>query len=185
MSHSHHVRCAIVRVLTTAALLGAAAAGGCAGPLNQQDGPLGDQPSDLPDLAAVPAPAPPGPGPATTTLDRSNWPVVTVRAPRRQVETEPYYFEPALMTSGSGEPARNGGAYPDRETVLQGPSRGDAMAAEAVWGPFWTAGELVMWPVRMVGQPPWVTTRQPIQEAEVLPPAQRAATYDPRWTVAP
>ena len=55
MSHSHHVRCAIVRVLTTAALLGAAAAGGCAGPLNQQDGPLGDQPSDLPDLAAVPA----------------------------------------------------------------------------------------------------------------------------------
>lgn len=175
-------------------MIGAAAAlvaGGCTGSLNQQNGLIGVSGGGLPDLAgaraAVASGAAAGDGAGAgasaaagdaagsplTGLDRRAWPVVVVEVPAGQVEHQPVYFEPIVLANGT---ARTKDDAPTAATVLQGPSDGGSLLAEAAAAPFIFAGELVISPVRMILQPPWTTIRAPASH-----PAQAMPASSTMW----
>lgn len=147
------------RAVTGAAVVAATIVGAACAPTNQPDGLLGVAGGGCPDLGPAPADAgASAPSAPLTGLDRRAWPTITVEAPANQVEHQPTYFEPLPLASG---PARNTGAAPTTATVLQGPSDGGSLLLEAGVAPFVFAGELVIFPVRMIVQPPWTTVRGP------------------------
>lgn len=126
----------------------------------------------LPDLEGAPPPATPSrsAGPSVQSLDRRNWQVVTVAAPRGQVEHQPTYDEPLVLNGGS---ARNGETFPTAQSAMAGGATVDAAAGEGALEAGWPAVMLVLVPFRMVtGEAPWITMQAPQQAAGVLPPSQ-------------
>lgn len=148
-------------------------AGGC---LNDSDTLVDAGPNPTPDLnppADVP-PATRSAGPSLKSLDRRNWDVVRVEAPRGQVQHQPTYAEPLVLNGGS---ARNGETFPTVGDAMQLGSPADAAAAEGALEAGWPAVLLVVSPVRMVlGMPPWLTMQGPAQADGTLPPSQRGET---------
>ena len=148
-------------------------AGGC---LNDSDTLVDAGPDPTPDLnppAEVP-PATRSAGPSLKSLDRRNWDVVRVEAPRGQVQHQPTYAEPLVLNGGS---ARNGETCPTVGDAMQLGSPADAAAAEGALEAGWPAVLLVVSPVRMVlGMPPWLTLQGPAQADGTLPPSQRGET---------
>jgi len=140
--------------------------------LNDSDTLTDAGPDPLPDLAGEPPPVTPtrSAGPSVQGLDRRNWQVVTVAAPRGQVEHQPTYDEPLVM---NGNAARNGDAFPTPQSAMDGGAEIDAAAAEGALEAGWPAVMLVLSPFRMVtGEAPWITMQAPQQAAGVLPASQ-------------
>ena len=139
--------------------------------LNNSDTLTGAGPDPLPDLApTTPETTTRSTGPSLKGLDRRNWEVVTVAAPRGQVERQPTYDEPLVMNGGD---ARNGKTFPTVTDAMRLGSDPGAAAEEGALEAGWPAAMLVLSPVRMVmGQPPWLTMQSPQQASGVLPPAQ-------------
>ena len=154
------------------ALLAALVAPALSACLNDTDTITGAGPDPLPDLSPAAAAGPPtrSAGPSVTGLDRRNWSVVTIAAPRGQVEHQPTYADPLVLNGG---PARNGETFPNASDAMQlGSDPGDA-AREGVLEAGWPAVLLVLSPVRMVtGEPPWLTVRAPEQASGVMPTSQ-------------
>lgn len=144
-----------------------------AGCLNDSD-TLVDAGSDpTPDLdppAHVP-PATRSPGPSVKGLDRRNWEVVQVSAPRGQVQHQPTYAEPLVLNGGD---ARNGESFPTTADAMALGAPVGAAAGEGALEAGWPAVLLVVSPARMVmGMPPWMTMQGPAQANGMLPVAQR------------
>jgi hypothetical protein len=144
-----------------------------AGCLNDSD-TLVDAGSDpTPDLnppAQVPPPTRSA-GPSVQGLDRRNWDVVQVAAPRGQVQHQPTYAEPLVFNGGD---ARNGKTFPTTSDAMTLGAPVDAAASEGALEAGWPAVLLVVAPARMVlGMPPWLTMQGPAQADGVLPAAQR------------
>lgn len=157
-------------------------AGGC---LNDSDTLVDAGPDPTPDLNPpdqVP-PATRSAGPSVNGLDRRNWEVVRVEAPRGQVQHQPTYSEPLVLNGGG---ARNGETFPTTNDALQLGTPADAAAAEGALEAGWPAVLLVVSPVRMVlGMPPWLTMQGPAQADGTLPPVQRAEAPGLwRWVAA-
>jgi len=153
--------------------------------LNDSDTIDGAGPGQLPDLAPEPTtPLYNSSGPSVKSLDRRNWEVVTIDAPRGQVEHRPTYAEPLVLNGGS---ARNGETFPTATSAMQLGTKPDAAAAEGALEAGWPAVLLVASPARMLmGMPPWMTMRGPNQASGVLPPSQtqdNGAMW--MWVVAP
>lgn len=144
-------------------------AGGC---LNDSDTLVDAGPDPTPDLnppAEVP-PATRSAGPSLKSLDRRNWDVVRVEAPRGQVQHQPTYAEPLVLNGG---PSRNGETFPTTQSAMQGGASPDAAAAEGALEAGWPAVLLVLSPFRMVaGEPPWLTMQAPQAAEGVLPASQ-------------
>lgn len=140
--------------------------------LNDSDTITGAGPDPLPDLAGDPPPAQPtrSTGPSLQGLDRRNWQMVTVAAPRGQVEHQPTYAEPLVLEGGL---ARNGEAFPTVESAMKGGASVDAAAAEGALEAGWPAVLLVVSPFRMVtGEAPWIIVQSPQDASGALPPSQ-------------
>lgn len=153
--------------------------------LNDSDTISGTGPDAIPDLAPQPAPAVHhSAGPSVQGLDRRNWSVVTIDAPRGQVEHQPTYAEPLVFNGGA---ARNGDLFPTPDSALRLGTPVDDAAAEGALEAGWPAVLLVASPARMVlGMPPWMTMRGPDQASGTLPSAQardNGAMW--MWVVAP
>ena len=139
--------------------------------LNNTDTLTGAGSDPLPDLAPEsPTAVTRSAGPSVNGLDRRNWAVVTVAAPRGQVERQPTYDEPLVMNGGD---ARNGRTFPTVADAMRLGSDPGAAAEEGALEAGWPAALLVFSPVRMVmGEPPWLTVRSPQQAEGVMPTAQ-------------
>ncbi|MBX3355058.1 MAG: hypothetical protein KF724_05100 [Phycisphaeraceae bacterium] len=145
--------------------------------MNMENGLLDAEPGALPDLhgkAQVQDIASSG-EPSLRGLDRRHWDPVIIRVPGGQVEHQPTYFEPVLLASG---PARNTGAAPTTDTVLEGASDGGSLAIETVAAPFIFGGELLILPIRAIIDPPWSVHRAP---STPRPSAAESAPVDWRW----
>jgi len=153
--------------------------------LNDSDTITGAGADPLPDLGEqTSTPARNSTGSSVQGLDRRNWSVVTIDAPRGQVEHQPTYAEPLVLNGG---PARNGETFPTSTSALQLGTPVNAAAAEGALEIGWPAVLLVASPARMImGMPPWMTMRGPQQASGVLPTAQ---TGDQQqlwmWVVTP
>jgi hypothetical protein len=126
----------------------------------------------IPDLnSPMPSMAPAAASPASLNgLDRRNWDVQVVDAPRGQVQARPTYSEVLVL---NGTDARDGKSFPTvADSLYLSSSVGDA-ATEGAAAIVWPAFLLVVSPVRMAtGQPPWLIVDQPMQAIGVLPPSQ-------------
>ena len=126
----------------------------------------------IPDLnSPMPSTAPAAASPASLKgLDRRNWDVQVVDAPRGQVQARPTYSELLVL---NGTDARDGKSFPTvADSLYLSSSVGDA-ATEGAAAVVWPAFLLVVSPVRMAtGQPPWLIVDQPMQAIGVLPPSQ-------------
>jgi hypothetical protein len=142
-----------------------------AGCLNASDSLTGVEHDALPDLGPEATPqAVDSKGPSVRGLDRRNWPVTVVAAPRGQVEHQPTYAEPFVMNGGD---ARNGETFPTVADAMQRGTPLDRAAAEGAVESVWPAVLMIASPARMVlGMPPWLTMQGPRQPQGVLPPAQ-------------
>jgi len=142
-----------------------------AGCLNANDSITGAQDDALPDLGPEPTPrAVNSTGPSVQGLDRRNWPVMVVAAPRGQVEHQPTYAEPFVMNGGD---ARNGETFPSVADAMRLGTPVDKAAAEGAVESVWPAVLMIASPARMaLGMPPWLTVRGPAQPQGVLPAAQ-------------
>jgi hypothetical protein len=126
----------------------------------------------IPDLnSPMPSTAPAAASPASLKgLDRRNWDVQVVDAPRGQVQARPTYSELLLL---NGTDARDGKTFPTVADSLYLSSSVGAAATEGAADVVWPAFLLVISPVRMAtGQPPWLVVDQPMQAVGVLPPNQ-------------
>lgn len=140
--------------------------------LNDTDTLTDAGPDPLPDLEGAPPPTTPSrsTGPSVQGLDRRNWQIVTVAAPRGQVEHQPTYDEPLVLNGG---PARNGDTFPTTQSSMDGGATVDAAAGEGALEAGWPAVMLVLAPFRMVtGEAPWITLQAPQQAAGTMPPSQ-------------
>jgi hypothetical protein len=143
--------------------------GGC---LNQSNTLTHAGNDPIPDLnSPMPSTAPAAASPASLKgLDRRNWDVQVVDAPRGQVEARPTYSELLLL---NGTDARDGKTFPTVADSLYLSSSVGAAATEGAADVVWPAFLLVISPVRMAtGQPPWLVVDQPMQAVGVLPPNQ-------------
>ena len=134
----------------------------------------------IPDLnSPMPSTAPPAASPASLKgLDRRNWDVQVVDAPRGQVQARPTYSELLLL---NGTDARDGKTFPTVADSLYISSSVGAAATEGAADVVWPAFLLVVSPVRMAtGQPPWLIVDQPMQAVGVLPASQTRGT-DGLW----
>ena len=156
----------LIRSLTLTAI--ALALSAC---LNDSDTITDAGPGQLPDLAPEKdRPLYNSSGPSVTSLDRRNWEVVTIEAPRGQVQHQPTYAEPLVLNGGS---ARNGETFPTATSAMQLGTKPDAAASEGALEAGWPAVLLVASPARMLmGMSPWMTMRGPNQASGVLPPSQ-------------
>jgi hypothetical protein len=156
----------------TITLLAACAVAPLSACLNNSDTLANAGPDPLPDLQPAATPGAPtrSAGPSVTGLDRRNWQVVQVAAPRGQVQRQPTYDEPLVLNGGS---ARNGDTFPTTADAMKLGSDPGAAASEGALEAGWPAVMLVLSPVRMVlGEPPWLTMQSPQQASGVLPPSQ-------------
>ncbi len=127
--------------------------------------PIPDLNSPMPSTA--PAAASP---PSLKGLDRRNWDVQVVDAPRGQVQTRPSYSEVLVL---NGTDARDGKTFPTVADSLYLSSSVGAAATEGAAAVVWPAFLLLVSPVRMAtGQPPWLIIDGPKQAVGVLPPSQ-------------
>ena len=145
---------------------------GLAGCLNQSNTLTHAGNDPIPDLnSPMPSMAPAAASPASLKgLDRRNWDVQVVDAPRGQVQARPTYSELLVL---NGTDARDGKSFPTvADSLYLSSSVGDA-ATEGAAAVVWPAFLLVVSPVRMAtGQPPWLIVDQPMQAVGVLPPSQ-------------
>lgn len=145
---------------------------GLAGCLNQSNTLTHAGNDPIPDLnSPMPSTAPAAASPASLKgLDRRNWDVQVVDAPRGQVQARPTYSELLVL---NGTDARDGKSFPTvADSLYLSSSVGDA-ATEGAAAVVWPAFLLVVSPVRMAtGQPPWLIVDQPMQAIGVLPPSQ-------------
>ena len=130
--------------------------GACTGHLNQSDGLLGTQLTDL--EGRVPGAFPGNETPSLNGLDRSAWERTTVRVERRQVESLPSYTSTVLYDHST---ARERGERPTITGVLEGDGSGYRASAEAFSSPVFAALDLLMMPVRLVTSPPLRIERAP------------------------
>ena len=140
--------------------------GGC---LNQSNTLTHAGNDPIPDLnSPMPSTAPAAASPASLKgLDRRNWDVQVVDAPRGQVEARPTYSELLLL---NGTDARDGKTFPTVADSLYLSSSVGAAATDGAADVVWPAFLLVISPVRMAtGQPPWLVVDQPMQAVGVLP----------------
>ncbi len=140
--------------------------GGC---LNQSNTLTHAGNDPIPDLnSPMPSTAPAAASPASLKgLDRRNWDVQVVDAPRGQVEARPTYSELLLL---NGTDARDGKTFPTVADSLYLSSSVGAAATDGAADVVWPAFLLVISPVRMAtGQPPWLIVDQPMQAVGVLP----------------
>ena len=143
-----------------------------AGCLNQSNTLTHAGNDPLPDLnSPMPSTAPPAASPASLKgLDRRNWAVQVIDAPRGQVQARPTYSELLLL---NGTDARDGKTFPTVADSLYLSSSVGAAATEGAADVVWPAFLLVVSPVRMAtGQPPWLVVDQPMQAIGVLPASQ-------------
>ena len=143
-----------------------------AGCLNQSNTLTHAGNDPLPDLnSPMPSTAPPAASPASLKgLDRRNWDVQVIDAPRGQVQARPTYSELLLL---NGTDARDGKTFPTVADSLYLSSSVGAAATEGAADVVWPAFLLVVSPVRMAtGQPPWLVVDQPMQAVGVLPASQ-------------
>lgn len=143
-----------------------------AGCLNQSNTLTHAGNDPIPDLnSPMPSTAPAAASPASLKgLDRRNWDVQVVDAPRGQVQARPTYSELLLL---NGTDARDGKTFPTVADSLYLSSSVGAAATEGAADVVWPAFLLVVSPVRMAtGQPPWLIVDQPMQAVGVLPPSQ-------------
>ena len=151
-----------------------------AGCLNQSNTLTHAGNDPIPDLnSPMPSTAPPAASPASLKgLDRRNWDVQVVDAPRGQVQARPTYSDLLLL---NGTEARDGKTFPTVANSLYLSSSVGAAATEGAAEVVWPAFLLVISPVRMAtGQPPWLIVDQPMQAVGVLPPSQTRGT-DGLW----
>ena len=140
--------------------------GGC---LNQSNTLTHAGNDPIPDLnSPMPSTAPAAASPASLKgLDRRNWDVQVVDAPRGQVQAQPTYSELLLL---NGTDARDGKTFPTVADSLYLSSSVGAAATDGAADVVWPAFLLVISPVRMAtGQPPWLVVDQPMQAVGVLP----------------
>ncbi len=151
-----------------------------AGCLNQSNTLTHAGNDPIPDLnSPMPSTAPPAASPASLKgLDRRNWDVQVVDAPRGQVQARPTYSDLLLL---NGTDARDGKTFPTVADSLYLSSSVGAAATEGAAEVVWPAFLLVVSPVRMAtGQPPWLIVDQPMQAVGVLPASQTRGT-DGLW----
>jgi hypothetical protein len=111
-------------------------------------------------------------------LDRRNWDVQVVDAPRGQVQARPTYSELLLL---NGTDARDGKTFPTVADSLYLSSSVGAAATDGAADVVWPGFLMVVSPIRMAtGQPPWLIVDQPMQAVGVLPPNQTRAS-DGLW----
>lgn len=142
----------------------------CTGDLNRSVGPLG---ASLPDLDPKAAPVAEGASAERRgdwrfdQIDRADWEVVVIAAPRGQVETNPAPdFTPPVMV-GRGVPSE---AMPTAETAVIVTSDGGRVALSGLADPFRAAWSLIESPYGLVVRPPWSVVIAPGPGAyEVLP----------------
>lgn len=143
--------------------------GGC---LNDSDTLVDAGPDPTPDLDPPTEVPPPTRSRDVSVqgLDRRNWQVVQIDAPRGQVQHQPTYAEPLVLNGG---PARNGETFPTVSDSMQLGAPLGAAAEEGALEAGWPAVLLVVSPARMVlGMPPWLTMQGPKQASGMLPPGQ-------------
>jgi len=167
------------RVVLAHAILCSAflALGGC---LNQSNTLTHAGNDPIPDLnSPMPSTAPAAASPASLKgLDRRNWDVQVVDAPRGQVQARPTYSELLLL---NGTDARDGKTFPTVADSLYLSSSVGAAATDGAADVVWPAFLLVISPVRMAtGQPPWLVVDQPMQAVGVLP-AKQTQGNDGLW----
>ena len=144
---------AMVSMTTSSMLLGSLVLVGCRPALNQQNGLAGPG-GELPALQADPpsrlaAVVPDG---ATVPLDRRDWTPVPVILTRSQVRHDPSY--------GSADPVvpdleAHSRSWPTTSTAVRTGALGGAEALNAALAPLVAAGNLLLFPIRAVEQPPW------------------------------
>ncbi len=151
-----------------------------AGCLNQSNTLTHAGNDPIPDLnSPMPSTAPPAASPASLTgLDRRNWDVQVVDAPRGQVQARPTYSELLLL---NGTDARDGKTFPTVADSLYLSSSVGAAATDGAADVVWPGFLMVVSPIRMAtGQPPWLIVDQPMQAVGVLPASQTRAS-DGLW----
>ncbi|MBL9119877.1 MAG: hypothetical protein JNL80_08185 [Phycisphaerae bacterium] len=141
--------------------------GACTGHLNQSDGLLGTQLTDL--EGRIPGAIPANETPSLHGLDRSAWERTTVRVERRQVESLPSYTSRVLYDHST---ARERGERPTITSVLEGDGSGYRASAEAFSSPVFAALDLLMMPVRLVTSPPLRIERAPVSLPALSTPAR-------------
>ncbi len=151
-----------------------------AGCLNQSNTLTHAGNDPIPDLnSPMPSTAPPAASPASLKgLDRRNWDVQVVDAPRGQVQARPTYSELLLL---NGTDARDGKTFPTVADSLYLSSSVGAAATDGAADVVWPGFLMVVSPIRMAtGQPPWLIVDQPMQAVGVLPASQTRAS-DGLW----
>ncbi len=109
--------------------------------------------------------------PSPGLMDRSGWEVATIDVPLDSTVHQPAYRIAAWKPERSPT-ARQRGAYPDRESALDGGSKSvGARIAEAFVAPLGAALEIVLFPVRAVMSPPWSEAASPASDYERSRPA--------------
>lgn len=100
-------------------------------------------------------------GRSITSLDRSAWPTTTITLPVDGTAHRPTYQRNVIIATRT---ARQRGEYPTAESALElTAGSSDAQTAEAALQHARAVGDLVLLPLRIVGQPPWATRWSPDQ----------------------
>ncbi len=160
MRRMRRVHCWLAGMVTVMA-----AAGGCAGPLNEEVGLRG---VSLPALAGAAATTELHGRPSLAgSFDRSGWPAVAVALPQRQVANQPAFAWSFRGRRGTGpwDPA-----YPVAATALIDETDAGADLADAATGVVLTAGTIVAVPVAAAAVGPWAVDRSPFLPYDRLPP---------------
>ncbi len=163
----------MVSMTTSSMLLGSLVLVGCRPALNQQNGLAGPE-GELPALQAAPpsrlaAVVPEG---EVVPLDRRNWTPDLVIITRSQVRHDPSY--------GSADPVvpeleAHSRSWPTTSTATETGALGGAEALNAALAPVVAAGNLVLFPIRAVQDPPWIPVRggEDDEDFQLLPTTRR------------
>lgn len=140
----------------------------CTGRLNEATGPMG---ASLPDLSPTVPPTASTMTPEVDAswrpgvVDRSQWTVVEIAAPRGQVETNPTpAFEVAVMP-GRGAPSD---AMPTAGSAVSVAEDGGRVALQGIADPFRSAWSLIESPYGLVVRPPWARVVGPRPACSVI-----------------
>ncbi len=120
------------------------------------------------------------PGPATTSLDRTDWPVTEIIARSTQPQHQPIYTRTVRYDAGI---PRNAGKYPTSATALDSVTTAstNAQVGEALVAPFAAAGDIVLFFTARVWQSGmWKTVDNGLEPYEREPGSSwaRAARAD-------
>ncbi|HPO93927.1 MAG TPA: hypothetical protein PL072_10700 [Phycisphaerales bacterium] len=100
--------------------------------------------------------------PSLFSLERENWPVQRVSILSAPPAHQPIYHRDVFDNTTID---RSRGRYPTLESAAQRNNRegGLAQVREAVFAPFFAAGDIVLWPIRASYKRPWFATRGGVQ----------------------